>query len=104
MSAASSASATPAYTVTARVLHWLIAALVLPMSGETGGLCVPQDLRRLRDCKCTASPPPTGCESLPDPAPTPGSEACKRLDAVLALAPTADPQHAGSPADCARRR
>ncbi|MGZ3289994.1 MAG: cytochrome b/b6 domain-containing protein, partial [Xanthobacteraceae bacterium] len=29
MSAASSAS--PAYTVTARVLHWLIAALVLPM-------------------------------------------------------------------------
>lgn len=31
MSAASSASATPAYTVTARVLHWLIAALVLPM-------------------------------------------------------------------------
>ena len=31
MIAASSASAIPAYTVTARVLHWLIAALVLPM-------------------------------------------------------------------------
>jgi cytochrome b561 len=31
MIGASSASAIPAYTVTARVLHWLIAALVLPM-------------------------------------------------------------------------
>ena len=31
MIAASSASAIPGYTVTARVLHWLIAALVLPM-------------------------------------------------------------------------
>jgi uncharacterized membrane protein YfcA len=31
MIGASSASAIPGYTVTARVLHWLIAALVLPM-------------------------------------------------------------------------
>ena len=31
MIAASSASTIPAYSVTARVLHWLIAALVLPM-------------------------------------------------------------------------
>ena len=40
MSAASSASATPAYTVTARVLHWLIAALVLPMI--VLGIIIPQ--------------------------------------------------------------
>jgi cytochrome b561 len=31
MIGASSASAIPGYTVTARVLHWLIAARVLPM-------------------------------------------------------------------------
>jgi hypothetical protein len=47
------------------------------------------DLQTLRDCKCGGQA--SACAAFPDTADL-DAEACKRLDAVLALHPTQDPR------------